>query len=304
MWMSLPALLAVLSCQALAAPVDVTERTRADPAELARLERPGTVFFADGFESPASSTLYFEMDGLADGRVVYDTAPGAAHAGRGALRFTAPARGGKESGSSAVAWFGTPGYDRVSFRRWIRFAPDYDQGNLNHVGGWIEATAGTGKWDGMGMAGHKPAGDDWFNASFEPWCDWGRIPPPGAMFLYVYWPEMTRDRDGHWWGNNLTPPPDRRIALQRGRWTCLEHMIIANSPGRADGELAAWIDGRLYEHFTGFRWRNTAGVRLKRLLFGLYVHQAARDNTVWYDDVALSTGFLGPQGQRPVDQPR
>jgi hypothetical protein len=35
-------------------------------------------------------------------------------------------------------------------------------------------------------------------------------------------------------------------------------------------------------------------VRLKRFSFGLYVHAAARDNTVWYDDVALSTGYLGP----------
>jgi len=25
----------------------------------------------------------------------------------------------------------------------------------------------------------------------------------------------------------------------------------------------------------------------------VYVHQAAKDNTVWYDDVALSTGYVG-----------
>jgi hypothetical protein len=35
-------------------------------------------------------------------------------------------------------------------------------------------------------------------------------------------------------------------------------------------------------------------VKLKRFGIGVYVHQATRDNTVWYDDVALSTGYIGP----------
>ena len=47
-------------------------------------------------------------------------------------------------------------------------------------------------------------------------------------------------------------------------------MIKTNDPGKANGELAAWIDGKLY------------------------IHKATQDNTVWYDDVALSTGYLGP----------
>jgi hypothetical protein len=35
-------------------------------------------------------------------------------------------------------------------------------------------------------------------------------------------------------------------------------------------------------------------VKLKRFGIGLYVHRATRDNTVWYDDVALSTGYIEP----------
>ena len=84
------------------------------------------------------------------------------------------------------------------------------------------------------------------------------------------------------------------MALRRNRWYCLEHMIQVNDVGKANGELAAWIDGRLYIHYTGIRWRTSAEVRLKRFGVGVYVHQAKKDNTVWYDDVALSTGYLGP----------
>ena len=112
--------------------------------------------------------------------------------------------------------------------------------------------------------------------------------------LYTYWMDMKRDKDGNYWGNNLTPPGERQVLLKRGAWHCLEHMIKANTPGQADGEMAAWIDGKLYIHLKGFHWRSSPEVRLKRIGLGLYVHQSRRANTVWYDDVALSTGYIGP----------
>jgi hypothetical protein len=71
-------------------------------------------------------------------------------------------------------------------------------------------------------------------------------------------------------------------------------MIKANDPGKSNGELAAWIDGKLYIHYTGIQWRTSADVKPKRFDIGVYVHQAKKDNTVWYDDVALSTGYVGP----------
>jgi hypothetical protein len=36
-------------------------------------------------------------------------------------------------------------------------------------------------------------------------------------------------------------------------------------------------------------------VKLKRFDIGVYVHHAAQNNTVWYDDVVLSTGYIGPE---------
>lgn len=272
----------------------VTAATRDDPKALARLTRPGKVFFRDDFESPASVKKYFEVRGLKQGRVKLTRDPKLAHSGRGAIRFTAPANKGRSSGAGASGWFGPKGHDRVYFRRYIRFAADYDQGNLHHVGGGLAAVAGTNRWRAMGSAGVRPAGDDHFNSAFEPWRDWGRYPAPGYMFCYTYWMDMKRDRDGHYWGNMLGPKKAGRIALRRDRWYCLEHMIKANDLGRANGELAAWIDGKLYIHYTGFRWRTAEDVRLKRFNIGVYIHQATQDNTVWYDDVVLSTGYVGP----------
>jgi hypothetical protein len=297
-------------------PVLATARTLADPAALGALQTPGRVIFADGFESPDALKVYFEVGGLKEGRAKLTSDPALAHSGSGALQLTAPASDGKSSGAGPSYWFGEEkdggGRDRVYLRYYIKFADDYDQGNLNHTGAGLAATSGKQMWDGMGNAGIRPKGDDRFTTGFEPWRDWGRNEPPGSMHLYTYWMDMTKDRDGHFWGNMMAPEPAGRVIPKRGVWYCFEQMIKANTPGKADGELAAWIDGRLYVHCTGFRWRTTDAVKLKRFNLSVYVHQATRDNTVWYDDVALSTGYIGPlkagevgagEGRKPPGEP-
>ena len=275
-------------------PVEVTAETLAGAGALAALEKPGKILFTDGFESDGSLKSYFDISGLKEGNTKVISDPGLAHTGKGAVQFTAPARGGGESGVRMDYWFGPEGHARVYFRRYIRFSRDYDQGDLHHVGGGLEGVAGGDKWAQMGKAGIRPGGDDRFTCSFEPWKDWGKYPAPGYMFLYTYWMDMKQDRDGHYWGNNLAPAESQRLTLQKERWYCLEQMIKVNDPGQANGELAAWIDGKLYLHYRGFRWRSAADVKIKRFSIGLYVHHAAKDNTVWYDDVALSTGYIGP----------
>ena len=276
-----------------AAPRDVTAETLSDPQALAALQAPGEVLFRDDFESDASLKKWFEIRGLREGRARRVEGEDLAHRGRGAMRFDAPANDGRESGSGASAWLGSAGHERVYFRRWIRFAPDYDQGNLNHTGGGMAGVAGSNKWGGMGKAGIKPTGADRFSAGFEPWRAWGRSPIPGAMALYVYLMDMARDKDGNYWGNLFQPAAERHRVPPRGEWVCLEQMIQVNTPGEADGELAAWIDGELYLHLTGIRWRSEPQVTVKRVNVGIYVHRAEQDNSVWYDDVVVSTGYVG-----------
>ncbi|MCX6100190.1 MAG: GNAT family N-acetyltransferase, partial [Candidatus Bipolaricaulota bacterium] len=72
---------------------------------------------------------------------------------------------------------------------------------------------------------------------------------------------------------------------------------------QANGEMAAWIDGKLYIHYKALRWRTAEKVRIKRAYFGLYVHHAKKDNTVWYDDVTRAT-YCEPVGTMPEHQRR
>lgn len=272
----------------------VTAETRKQPDVLAALQRPGKVVFSDDFETDASLEKYFEIRGRKEGFARRVDDAGIAHSGKGCMQFVAPERDGNASGSGVSGWLGTPGYERLYFRRYIKFAEDYDQGNLNHTGGGLSGVAGANKWEGMGKAGLRPRGDDRFSCRFEPWIDWRREKPPGYMFLYTYWMDMKRDRDGNFWGNMLGPDPAERIVPGRGKWICIEQMIQVNTPGKADGELAAWIDGELYIHYQGIRWRSAEDVRIKRFEVGIYIHEARKENTVWYDDLVLSTGYVGP----------
>ena len=88
----------------------VTAETRADAEKLSALERPGEIFFQDGFESPDSLKKYFEIRGLREGRVKLTTNAELAHKGSGAIQFTSVERDGRESGVGATAWFGPDGY--------------------------------------------------------------------------------------------------------------------------------------------------------------------------------------------------
>ncbi|MEQ1934217.1 MAG: polysaccharide lyase [Fimbriimonadaceae bacterium] len=275
-----------------AAPVLITDQTRQDSARLKALQTTGKVIFSDDFENPESLKSYFEVRGAKEGWVkVVDQS----HSGKHALACTARNNNGASSGSGVSYWFGEKGYERVYLRYYIKFKEDYNQGNLNHTGVALTAAAGDNKWRGMGTAGIRPKGDDCFSASFESWCDWGRIPPPGYAFFYTYWMEMGKDKDGNYWGTMLGPKESERFVFKRGTWTCCELMIKCNTPGKNDGELAAWIEGKLYVDYTGLKWRSSADVLLKRFGLDAYVHSATKDNTVYYDDVVLSTGYVGPR---------
>lgn len=274
-------------------PYLVTDRTRASPAELARLTAPGTVLFADGFESAASFRSYFEIGGLAEGRVRIAHEPDSVHSGTGALQLTSTDSGGRSCGAGPVAWLGDAGHECLHLRYWIRYAADYDQGNLHHTGGSLAAVAGTDKWAGMGSAGRRPVGNDHFSTRVEGWRDWGRVAAPGFLHCYTYWMDMRQDRDGNFWGNMLGPKERERCVPERGAWQCVELRVACNTPGLADGELAVWLDGRLYVHYQGCRWRKSEAVRLKRVGLLAYVHEARRDNRVWFDDVVVATGYIG-----------
>jgi hypothetical protein len=248
----------------------------------AGLARDPAVILADGFES--GKAVWSNREGKS-ATLTEDKAH--VHRGHYAVEMTAqPGKGASATG--LVKWF-DPGYDQVFARWYVMFAEDYDQGDLHHAAGNL---VGMNDHWLLGVAGRKPDGTDMFSTGLESWRDWKRNPPPGEMFMYTYYPEMTRDPDGNFWGNSFKPK--EKVLLKRGRWYCLEMMVQVNHPDRADGEQAFWVDGKLIGHFTAISWRTTDTLKVNGFWLLLYIHDNPKSNTLWYDDAVVARSYIGP----------
>ena len=102
------------------------------------------------------------------------------------------------------------------------------------------------------------------------------------------------------WGS-LTLP----MNFQRGRWYEMEYQVFLNTPGMHDGWVKIWVDGVQVGTKTGLNIRGNGGwtVKLNRIRVGGWYSNSAYSNpcpnpaqasTMYVDDVAVSTQYIGP----------
>lgn len=248
-----------------------------------------SVIFSDDFENGALEL--WDADSVTNDPHRLRLTSDPEHVFRGQYAVEIIAQVGKGTGGKLNKWF-MSGYDRVYARWYCKFAEDFDQGNHMHFCHLL-ANRQDNKWSAFGKAGVKPDGSDFFTAGLEPWRNWGKNPAPGEMMFYSYHMEMPIDsKMGKYWGEMFRPSP--RFVPERGRWYCMEMMVQANTPGKADGEQAFWIDGDLKGRFTGIRWRDTEDLKINDFWLMLYVHNSARINRVWFDEVIIDDEYIGP----------
>jgi hypothetical protein len=74
-------------------------------------------------------------------------------------------------------------------------------------------------------------------------------------------------------------------------------MLRENTPGKADGEQAFWIDGKLRGHWKGLSWRKSPTLRANALTLEAYVTDRwtkNRVNAVFFDNVVIAREYVGP----------
>ncbi|MFC1544917.1 polysaccharide lyase [Gemmatimonadota bacterium] len=249
------------------------------------------IIFADDFESGELAEQWDQVNIPSAFSGGLETALQHVHSGKRSLRLTALENEGNSSVAQVVRWF-LPGYDRLYFRYYAKFAENFNQGNFMH---WtmIGGSRTDEKYSGFGKAGIKPDGTDFFTAMFEPARHGKEYSPPGALQFSVSYPEMEVSQDGEYWTNSIHPR--QPVVMERGRWYCLETMVKLNEVGRTDGEMAFWVDGEKQLHIRDFHWRDSEVLKLNYFWFSVYIHQARQDNTCWYDDLVISTEYVGPE---------
>lgn len=85
--------------------------------------------------------------------------------------------------------------------------------------------------------------------------------------------------------------------IDKNRWYSVEQSVRLNTPGKADGELKAWLDGTLVFHRTGLRFRDVPDLRIETLWMNVYhggVDTAPSDLSLYIDNVVIAREYIGP----------
>jgi hypothetical protein len=120
----------------------------------------------------------------------------------------------------------------------------------------------------------------------------------GARNLHFYYYHL--DQAGGWGDITYCKMSFFRGAkISPGKWYCLELMLRTNTPRQKNGQLAAWLDGKLVGHVDKIRFRNSEKVKIQRLAvysyFGGsdYEDASPKDQRIYVDNIVISRKPIG-----------
>ncbi len=273
---------------------------------------PAVVFHADFEDCRTTADLRRKWNVIYNGEhqsIAED--PANVNSGKRALEITIPQQ--KESLSCDVGRDLEGRYDVLFLRFYTKFQKGYDVPRTSsHNGGTISGGYYPG---GRATPGQRADGRNKMLANFETEISSpGHPAVPGPLNVYIYHPEQRSDYGDHFYPDGTVLPrssepgnfgpdfvPRPPLIPETDRWYCFEYMLKANTPGKRDGRVACWVDGKLYADFPNLRFRDTDTLKLDRFSVGLYLaSNPKRENKKWYDDVVLATSYIGPRVTPPT----
>lgn len=189
--------------------------------------------------------------------------------------------------------------EEIFFRYYLRLGETWNQ---TLQGGKMPGISGT--YGIAGWGGRKSHGTDgWsarglFDQSLPAGNPLGGLHPIGT---YCYHADMPGTY-GENWGWHL----GYRGFLERNRWYCVEQFLELNTPGKKDGVLRAWVDGRLAFEKTDIRFRHVEKLRIEQVWMNVYHGgklPSPHDQHLFIDNVVIARKYIGPLG-RPVSPPK
>ncbi len=173
--------------------------------------------------------------------------------------------------------------ESIYFRYYLRLGDDWNPkrgGKLPGIGG----TYGRGGWGGRpsnGRNGWSARGQ--FNGQSG-----GKTP----VGFYCYHADMKGKYGSSWiWER------DRLGYLENNRWYCIEQHVRMNAPGKNDGVLRGWVDGRLAFEKTDVRMRDIPDLKIECIWINIYhggTWSADSEDHLFIDNVAVSRQYVGP----------
>ncbi|HMR05510.1 MAG TPA: hypothetical protein PKA88_07020 [Polyangiaceae bacterium] len=271
----------------------------------AGIQGVSAVIFADDFESYSkASDLDKNWDFVFQySQIRFATESANVFAGAKALEFSVPQQNNELSNSTGKTV--SPERDALFLRYYSKFDTPFDVVGSSHNGSSISAHYFE---NGNATPGVPADGKNKFLANLENWRGDAGTKSPGPMNIYIYHPDQRSQWGDHFFptgtvlpnssqkfdfGPNFVSRPD--VTPELGKWYCYEFMLQANTPGKKDGRIAFWLDGKLHGDFPNLRLRDVPSLKIDR--FALDFHIGSNPNGLtkkWYDNVVAASSYIGP----------
>ena len=176
--------------------------------------------------------------------------------------------------------------EEIYFRYYLRLGDDWDPargGKLPGIGG----TYGQAGWGGRPSNGRN----GWSaRGQFK-----GRKDGKTPIGFYCYHADM-KGRYGSAW----IWEKDKLGYLENNRWYCIEQYAKMNTPGKNDGILRGWVDGRPAFEKADVRMRDTPELKIECIWINIYhggTWPAPSDDHLYIDNVVIAKQYIGPISQ-------
>ena len=276
------------------------------PNDMGIDTNPAVVFF-DDFESHISvSSLYNKWnDAWHSSNLRIVSGGNNVFSGSKSIEMALP-RQNSEAGNVLAKRF-PQGHDTLFVRFYSKFDAAYNVApGSSHNGATIESN--------YCCPGVRADGYNKFFISYEAGRE-GSDPNPGRLNIYIYHPEQRDNWGDHFYptgrvasfdmtpgefGASFFPRPD--IIPELNKWQAYELMVKANTPGKRDGRIAMWLDGKLIGDFPNLRLRDTNSLKVDKFSIGLHVKSNTLGTTKkLYDNVVAATSYIGPMNTKSSD---
>jgi len=178
--------------------------------------------------------------------------------------------------------------EQMYFRYYVRFSNDWHpiesgklpgfSGTYNKAGWGGRAVDGYNGWSARGTFHLQASPNSKYN---------GAIP----LGNYVYHMDSNSD-----YGEMVSWNSELNL-LQKNRWYAIEQYLKLNDPGKANGELTVWIDGKKIFNRNDFRFRETSQLKIESLWLNFYHGGLDKPKTTFYvyiDNLVIATRYIGP----------
>ena len=180
--------------------------------------------------------------------------------------------------------------EEIYFRYYLRFGDDWNPAAGGKLPG-ISGTYGRAGWGGRpsnGRNGWSARGQ--FNKQTD-----GKTP----VGFYCYHADMKGQYGSSWiWDI------EKRGYLENNRWYCIEQYAKMNTPGKNDGILRAWVDGKPAFEKTDIRMRDVDTLKIEAVWLNVYLGgkwTSKSEHHLYIDDVVIARKYIGPRKIDPAE---